>query len=44
MPFTARRIDLEITILNELSQTERNIIYHLYVETEKLIQMNLFAK
>ena len=32
MPFAATWLDLEITILSEVSQT--NIIYHLYVESK----------
>ena len=37
-------MDLEMTILNEISQRRRNIIqYHLYVESKK-VQMNLFIK
>ena len=38
MPFAATWMDLEIIILNEVSQTQRktNIIwYHLYVESKK---------
>ena len=43
MPFVATWIVLEITILSGVSQT--NIMYyHLYVESEKMIQMNLFTK
>ena len=45
MPFTALWIDLEIVILSEVSQRKTNIIwYHLYVESKKMIQMNLFTK
>ena len=44
MPFAAIWIDLEIIILSEVSQTNTNIIYHLYVESKKVIQMNLFTK
>ena len=43
MPFAATWMDLGITILNEVSQTKTNIIYHLYVESKKMIQMNLFV-
>ena len=33
MPFAARWMDLEITILSEVSQTKTNTMwYHLYVE------------
>ena len=35
MPFVATWVDLEITILNEVSQTKTNIMYHLYVESKK---------
>ena len=35
MPFAATRIDLEMIILNEISQIVKNIIwYHLYVESK----------
>ena len=38
-------MDLEIAILSEVSQTKINIIwYHLYVESKKMVQMNLFTK
>ena len=38
-------MDLEIIILTEESQRKTNIIwYHLYVESKKVIQMNLFVK
>ena len=44
MPFTAIWIDLEIIMLNEVSQKKTNILYHLYAEHEKMIQMNIFTK
>ena len=45
MPFAPTWMDLEIIILSEVSQTKTNIIwYHLYVESKKMIQMNLFTK
>ena len=45
MPFAATQMDLEIIILSEVSQTKTNIIcYHLYVESKKVIQVNLFTK
>ena len=44
MPFAATWMDLEIIILSEVSQTKTSIIYHLYVESKKIIQMNLFIK
>ena len=43
MPFAATRMDLEIIILNEVSQTKTNTWYHLYVESKKIKQMKLFA-
>ena len=46
MPFVATWMDLEIIILSEQSQTEKDtyICYHLYVESKKIIQINLYAK
>ena len=44
MPFAATWRDLEITILSEVSQRKTNIIYHLYVDSKKMIQVNLFTK
>ena len=36
MPFAATRMDLDIIILSEVSQTKANIIwYHLYVKSNK---------
>ena len=46
MPFAATWMDLEIVILNEVSQTEKEN-YHMisYVQNlKKMIQMNLFTK
>ena len=37
-------MDLEIIILSEVSQKKTNILYHLCVESKKMIQMNLFTK
>ena len=34
MPFAAIWMDLEIIILSEVSQKEKNIIHHLYVESK----------
>ena len=34
MPFAATWIDLETTILSEVSQTKTNIMYHLYVDSK----------
>ena len=45
MPFAATWMDLEIIILSEVRQRKTNIIwYGLYVESKKMIQMNLFTK
>ena len=45
MPFAATWMDLEITIVSEVSQAKTNTIWsHLYVESKKIIQMNLFIK
>ena len=47
MPFFIRLeiIRLEIITLSEVSQRKTNIIwYHLYVESLKMIQINLFTK
>ena len=45
MLFAATRMDLEIIILNEVCQTKTNMMwYHLYVESKKMIQINLFRK
>ena len=45
MPFAVTWMDLEIVIQSEVSQRKTNIIYyHLYVESRKMVQMNLFAK
>ena len=38
-------MNLEIIILNEASQTEKYILYgNTYVESKKIIQINLYAK
>ena len=43
MPFAVTWMDLEIIILNEVSQTKTNMIgHHLYVESKKMIQINLY--
>ena len=44
MPFVATWMDLEIIILSEVSQREKDKWYHLYVEYKKMIQMNLFIR
>ena len=42
MSFAATWMDLELTLLCEIR--ERQIQYHLYVESKRMIQMNLIAK
>ena len=45
MPFSAIWMDPEIITLRDVNQRKTNIIqYHLYVESQKMIQMNLFTK
>ena len=44
MPFAATWTDLEIIILSRVRQKKTNIQYHLYVESRKMIEINLFAK
>ena len=44
MPFETTWIDLEITILSEVNQRQIAYNNHLYVESKKMIQMNLFTK
>ena len=46
MPFAVTWMDAEIVIQNEVSQKQKdkNIIqYHLYVESRKMVHMNVFA-
>ena len=43
--FAATWMQLEMIILSEVRQRKTNIIwYHLYVESKKMIQTNLFTK
>ena len=45
MPFVATWMNLEMIVLGEVSQRKTNIIwYRLYVESKKMIQMNLFTE
>ena len=44
MPFAATWMDLEIVILSEVSQTEKDKHMTLYVESKKRLQMNLSSK
>ena len=41
MPFIVTWMDLEITILSEVSQSKTNIICHLYVECKKMMHNEL---
>ena len=43
-PFAAIWIDLEIIILSKVGQKKTNTIYHLYGESSRRIQVNLFAQ
>ena len=44
-PSAATRMDLENTTLSEKSQRKTNmILYHLYMESKKIIQMNVYTK
>ena len=36
MPFVATWVDLEIIILNKVSQKQTNFIYHLHVTAKKI--------
>ena len=45
MPLIATQMDLEISILSEACPTKTDIIlYHVHVESNKMIQKNLFIK
>ena len=46
LPFAVSWMNLEIITLSEVSPTEKDKIiwYHLYVESKKIIQINLFTK
>ena len=45
MPLAATWMDLEIIILSEVSQTQKDkYLYHLYVESKQMIPMNLSTK
>ena len=46
MPFAEMWMDLETVIKSEVSQKEKNkycILIHIYTESRKMVQMNLFA-
>ena len=44
MPLAPTWMNLESITRSEVSQKRRQISYHLYVESKKMIQMNLFTK
>ena len=44
MPFAEICMDLEIVILSEVSQTQKDKYHMIYVESKKRVQMNLFTK
>ena len=44
MPFVATWMYLDFNIVSEISQRKTNIIYHLYVESKKKTQSNLFTR
>ena len=44
MSFAATWMNLRIIILSEVSQTEKQIPYNLYVESYKKIQTDIFTK
>ena len=41
MPFAVTCMDIEIVILSEGSQKDKYQWYHLYVESKKMVQINL---
>ena len=43
MPFSATWKGLEIVLLSKVSQTEKDK-YHLYMESKKVVQKNLFIE
>ena len=43
-PLAEMWMDLEVVIQGEGSQKEKNQIHHLYVESRKTVEINLFAK
>ena len=45
LPFVATWMDLKMIITSEVSQRKTNTIWYcLYVESKKMMQMNLFTK
>ena len=45
VPFAEMWMDLEAVIQSEMSEREKCIInYHIYVDSRKIVQMNLFEK
>ena len=44
MSFAVTWVDLEIIILSEVKKRMTNFIYHLYVKSKRMIQINLLIK
>ena len=44
MPFAATWMYLDFNIVSEISEKKTNIMYHLYVESKKKTQRNLFTR
>ena len=44
MPFSATWMNLQFILLREVSQTKTTIICNFYMESNKMIEMNLFTK
>ena len=44
VPYEEARADLETVIQTEVSHNEKNKYHTIYVESRKMVQMNLFAK
>ena len=44
VPFAETWMDLETVIQTEVSHNEKNKYHTIYVESRKMVQMNLFAK
>lgn len=44
MPFNETWMDLEIFCHNDCSQRKTNTVYHLYVESKSVVQIDLLKK
>ena len=44
MPFAVTKMDLEIVILSEVSQTGKDKYHISHMESKKIVQINLFTK